>query len=593
MKKYSSEQNVQYLVALLKAYNIKKVVASPGTTNLSFVASLQCDPFFEIYSCVDERSAAYMAVGMSEESGEPVVITCTGATASRNYMSALTEAYYRKLPILAVTGTQDENRIGQLSSQLIDRSTPPKDVVVFSTHILAIKNDDDIYFTQLKLNQALSALHRRGGGPVHINLQTVYSRDFSVDRLPEVRTIKRISYRDIEQMPMLPNGRIGIFVGSHADFSESLTKAIDDFCASHDAVVFCDLTSGYYGEYRYSYSLPGSQKEAAYPVIAQLDLCIHIGEISAEYGSLGKLRRKEVWRVSEDGEMRDQFRAMTHIFEMAEEDFFNYYKMEGGERRNNYLVACRSLYDRLYSQIPELPLSNVWLAYKMHDKIPAGSVVHFGILNSIRSWNLFNLPPTVRSYGNVGGFGIDGCMSSMIGASLIRPKKLFFGIFGDLSFFYDMNAVGNRHIGNNVRILLVNNGRGQEFRNFYHTGSTFGEDADKYIAAAGHFGNMSRSIVKHYAEDLGYEYLCASSKEEFLAVYEHFLIPEMTDRPMLFEVFTGTKEESDALLSLWSIDKNTTDVAIGKVVKVLGGEIGVKKILGKKGIAFFRKLLRR
>ena len=115
MKKYySNEKNIEYLIAYLKEFNIRKVIASPGTTNLSFVASIQYDNFFEMFSCVDERSAAYMAVGMAEESGEPVVITCTGATASRNYLPALTEAYYRKLPILVITGTKTEERIGHL-----------------------------------------------------------------------------------------------------------------------------------------------------------------------------------------------------------------------------------------------------------------------------------------------------------------------------------------------------------------------------------------------------------------------------------------------------------------------------------------------
>ena len=100
-KYYSSERSIQLLISLLKQHNIKKIVASPGTTNLSFVASLQQDSWFEMYSSVDERSAAYIACGMAAELGEPVVLTCTGATASRNYISGLTEAYYRKLPVLA------------------------------------------------------------------------------------------------------------------------------------------------------------------------------------------------------------------------------------------------------------------------------------------------------------------------------------------------------------------------------------------------------------------------------------------------------------------------------------------------------------
>ena len=86
-KYYSSERSVQLLISLLKQHGIKKIVASPGTTNLSFVASLQQDEWFEVYSSVDERSAAYLACGMAEESGEPVVLSCTGATASRNIES--------------------------------------------------------------------------------------------------------------------------------------------------------------------------------------------------------------------------------------------------------------------------------------------------------------------------------------------------------------------------------------------------------------------------------------------------------------------------------------------------------------------------
>ena len=103
----SNERSVQLLISLLKQHNIKRVVASPGATNITFVGSLQNDAFFEIYSCVDERSAAYMACGLAAETGEPVVLSCTGATASRNYVPALTEAFYRKLPVLAVTSTQD------------------------------------------------------------------------------------------------------------------------------------------------------------------------------------------------------------------------------------------------------------------------------------------------------------------------------------------------------------------------------------------------------------------------------------------------------------------------------------------------------
>ena len=104
-KYYTDEKNAQIVIALLKAHGIRKVVASPGATNIPIVGSIQNDQFFDVYSSVDERSAAYLACGMAYASGEPVVLSCTGATASRNYMPGLTEAWYRKLPIIAIMST--------------------------------------------------------------------------------------------------------------------------------------------------------------------------------------------------------------------------------------------------------------------------------------------------------------------------------------------------------------------------------------------------------------------------------------------------------------------------------------------------------
>lgn len=600
MKKYSSEISVQYLVALLKAHNIKRVIASPGTTALSFVASMQSDPFFEMYSCVDERSAAYMAVGMAAETNEPVVITCTGATASRNYLPALTEAYYRKLPILAVTGTQYEGRIGDLHSQLIDRSSIQKDVAVLSVHIPGLvetSSFEEKRHAQVEMNRAITALTRRGGGPVHINLQTLYSRDFSVKELPEVKVIQRMSYSTVEQFPEMPLGRVAIWVGSHNTFSRELTEAIDHFCASRDAVVFCDHTSGYYGQYKVNFSLVAVQETYSSP-LSKLDLCIHIGEISAEYGSLS-MQKKEVWRVSEDGEIRDQFNKLSYIFEMTEADFFRFYTLENNEHKDNFLKACREEYDNVFKRMPEMKFTNIWAASMIIPKLPIGSVLHLGILNSLRSWNLFQLPNGVTSFANVGGFGIDGSVSTVIGASLMNKNKMYFCVVGDLAFFYDMNSLGNRHIGNNVRILIVNNGRGTEFRNFYHVGSTFGDDADAYIAAAGHYGNKSKSLVKNYAQDLGYEYLSASNKDEFLRVYDKFIDPKLSDKPIVFEIFTESSDESSTLKAIWNIESTKSGTLKNeikkKAVRLYHTEVGqtLIKILGEKGISFVKKMLRK
>lgn len=119
---YTDDKATQLLVALLKEYNIKNVVISPGTRNYGFAESIQQDDFFTAYSVIDERSAAYFATGIAFETGEPVVIACTGATASRNYLSAMTEAYYRHLPIIAVTCGHDFGCPYNITPQYTDRS---------------------------------------------------------------------------------------------------------------------------------------------------------------------------------------------------------------------------------------------------------------------------------------------------------------------------------------------------------------------------------------------------------------------------------------------------------------------------------------
>lgn len=579
-KFYTSERNVQIVLSLLKANGIRKIIASAGTTNFTFVGSVQNDPFFEVYSAVDERSAAYMACGMAAESGESVALSCTGATASRNYIPGLTEAYYRKLPVLAITSHQGTDRIGQLVPQNIDRRVIPNDIARISVVLPVVKDSRDEDYVVMEANKAMLELRRNGGGPVHINLITTYSRDFSVKELPPVTVMRRFQAWD--RLPELPGGRIGIYVGSHTRFSERQNTAIDRFCATHDAVVICDHTSGYYGKYRLLPTLVQLQSDATSP-FPQLDLMIHIGEISAA-SFYGTIPTNEVWRVSEDGELRDPFKKLTTVFQMSEEMFFFHYGKDGCDR-HGFIDECTELFSGIYERIPELPFSNIWAAGQLSSRLPKGALFHMGVSNTRRCWNIFQLPAGVESASNVGCCGIDGCVSALIGASLVNPDRLCYIVVGDLTFFYDLNSLGNRHIGKNLRIMLVNNGRGAEFRLNIHPCHVFGDDADKYMAAAGHFGNKSPLLVKHYAEDLGFRYLSAATKEEFMAALSDFTNPQVCDCSMVFELFTDPKDENEALYLMSHIQSNVKGIVRSKL------KDAVRNVAGEKGINAIKSIL--
>ena len=187
--------------------------------------------------------------------------------------------------------------------------------------------------------------------------------------------------------------------------------------------------------------------------------------------------------------------------------------------------------------------------------IPDNSIIHYGIQNSLRTWNFTQGPKYLLGYSNTGGFGIDGCVSSLVGASLAYPNKVYYGVVGDLAFFYDMNALGNRHIGNNIRLIVVNNGRGQQF------------------AAAGHNGDQSQSLLMHFAQDLGFRYFSASNKEELLQIIPQFTKKEI-EESIVLEVFTDTNDESESLRIICNLKIDVT-MEIVKHAKRIG-----RKILG-------------
>lgn len=510
-----------------------------------------------------------------------MALSCTGATASRNYVPGMTEAYYSNLPVLAITSTQHEGRIGQLFPQVLDRSNPMNDIVKKSVHVRQVHTGEDRWATEVAINDALLELRRHGGGPVHINLETTYSKDFSETELPKVKGIQRYFYSD--ELPKLERGRIEIYVGAHPRWSEELTEKVDAFCEKYDAVVNCEHISNYRGKYGIYSSLLASQ-ESYDSDLRHPKLMIHLGGVNGSGAASGN-KAGAVWRVHPDGEVRDAFRKLTKVFEMDELSFFTQYcEMTDTAGEMPYFQAYDAACRELETKVPDLPFSNAWMAQQTVAKLPAGSELHLGILNTLRTWSLFYIDPAkkIEIHSNTGGFGIDGLLSTLLGSALGNPNRLYIGVIGDLAFFYDMNALGNRHFPSNIRLMLVNNGRGTEFRNYNHPAARFGENADPYMAAYGHYGRQSRDLVQHYATDLGCKYLSASTKEEYLAQLQEFLTAQ-SDRPIVFEVFTDSQDESDALKILYHMDMSAEARA----------KSAVKNLLGEKGVTTLKKVLGR
>ena len=579
MSSCTDERNAQILIQVLKAHGIKKVIASPGTTNACLVSSMQSDPFFEIYSAPEERSGAYMACGMAAESGEPVVLSCTGATASRNYMPALTEAFYRKLPILTVTSSRRNAYIGHNCDQVTDRTVLPNDVAKISVQMPIVLDDVSEWNCTINANKAVLELYHRGGGPAHINLETTYSKKKVTDIQP-VRIIKR--FMKYDEFPNITAQRVCIFVGAHVEMDDKLERAISEFCKKYNGIVLCDHTSNYRGEYRAFCNIVANQYYWK-STIQNVELMVHIGDISS---SDYKIQAKEVWRVNPDGEIRDTFQKLYNVFEMKEVEFFEYYNKKKKDYSNNeLLIAYHQEEKEILSRMPELPFSNIWIASVTAKKLPSNSVLHLGIRNSLRSWNYFDTQETVTGYSNTGGFGIDGSLSTVIGAALCHPDRLYYCVLGDLAFFYDMNALGNRHVPSNIRILVVNNGLGFEMK-FpaswgYSIANSIGVSEDNYVCAAGHYS--SPDLIKSYVYGLGFEYLKVSTKDQYFDCLPKIVSNEKQDRALVVEIVVNSENEDAALNLIGSIMVDESNVA----------KAAIKKAIGKKGIDVIKKMMGR
>lgn len=540
---YTDDKNAQVVLSLLKQYGIRKIVINPGTTNVPIARSVSQDDFFEVYSIVDERSAAYFAGGLAFASGEPVVISCTGATASRNYLPGLTEAYYRKLPVIALTSRHHTVDYSDLYPQLLDRRVSQNDVKRFAALLPYVKDNEDYKKCIFLVNKALHFAVDKGGGPVHIDLTVSPKYSFTTKELPQVQKIDYYNAETISS-PMLKREskgkKVAVFIGSHKPFPAETQNAISNFALRYDAPVFCDHTSSYKGKNAVLVSVISDLRQTR----NKPDLVIDIGSISGDYSASRLFNGIATWRVSEDGEYHNRLgvEKLEKVFEMSERLFFDEMAAAASSHPSYYSDLKKEVGD---VKLPNLPLSNTYIASRVAQDIPKNSVLHLSILNSLRNMDFFNLDKSLLVSSNVGGFGIDGALSTAIGQAAADTNRLVFCLIGDLAFFYDMNALGMRHIGSNLRILLVNNGEGVEFRLNDRLESQWGEDTDQYIAAKGHNGSAALWVKSREMM-----YLSACSKEEFDQKFKEFVSPQIdhfSGKSVVFEVFTNVIDEQHAL----------------------------------------------
>jgi 2-succinyl-5-enolpyruvyl-6-hydroxy-3-cyclohexene-1-carboxylate synthase len=546
MKKYSSKRSIQILAHLLQQYGISDVIISPGSRNAPLAIHFSEIDAFNCYSIVDERSAAFVGIGMAKSEKKPVAITCTSGSAVANYYPAVTEAFYQNVPLLILTADRPTDFVDIFDGQTIRQ----KDI--FHQHSYgdfqlledSKENAEDVNFDIIK--KAIELCFEKQG-PVHINIPLEEPLYELVSELPSFPTVeKTIRHKEYEVPSNLiadwhTSQRIMILVGTK-DHSPELESQLTQLVKNHSVVILSEANSNLYHEkfFRHIDRYIFNFTEEDYKTYAP-DLLITIGQnvVSKKVKQfLRNARPKQHWHLDEVWQP-DTYFSLTEKIEVRPEVFFSkLLKFINLEPRAyfNLWDVLRDKKDARHEQfLNKAEFSDFYFFNKASQTIPENYNIHFSNSSAIRYAQLFDFGKR-KMYCNRGTSGIDGSTSTAMGFAIKNANPTLL-ITGDLGFFYDINGLWNQYIPPFVRIIIFNNGEGNIFKIIPGPGNANPNTLDEFIAT------KHRKHAEHLAKHFGFSYIKVEDEPTLDRVLENFFKPDL--QPKILEVNTYGKNSAD------------------------------------------------
>lgn len=544
---YTDKKNILQLVALLKAHRIQKIVLCPGSRNIPIVQTLVNIPEFTCYPVTDERSAGFFALGLALNGGSPAAICCTSGTALLNIHPAVAEAFYQQVPLVVISADRPAAWIGQMDGQTLPQPGVFGSLVKKSVNLPEVQSEEDEWYCNRLINEALMELDHHGKGPVHINVPI--SEPFfklPVTELPEARVITRYQGLNVynkDYQPLIDRlnryQRRMVVVGQ-MNLIYLFDKKYTKMLYKHFA---------WFTENISNQTIPGMPIRNIGPLLCSMDFEAQQKmrpELLITYGGhiiskrLKKFLRRhppvEHWHVAADGQVADLFGSLTTVIEMDPFEFLE----KIAPMMDNRTPEYPRTWENLSKNIPQavFPYSEMSAIGKIIHHLPSSCSLHLANSSTVRYAQLFPLPKDVEVLSNRGTNGIEGSLSTALGYAT-ASDKLNFIFIGDLSFFYDMNALWNANYGSNVRILLLNNAGGEIFHAL--PGLEMQDNSRRFITA------IHRTSARAWAEDRGFRYLSAHNEDELNQAAEIFTQPSITPQPLLLEVFTEKDQDIEHL----------------------------------------------
>lgn len=570
----------QTVIQLCKAKGVKHIVISPGSRNAPLIIGFSNDDYFKCYSIVDERCAAFFALGIAQKLQEPTAVVCTSGSALLNYYPAVAEAFYSDIPLIVLSADRPKHLIGIGDGQTINQKNVFENHILYASNLKLDLKDGDTngiveelpvfkslenkVETPLGLKKTIQEYNEEAinktinmallkNGPVHINMpfdEPLYDmiHELSVKPKPIIPESKPLQVDDsilgdcINDWNAASKKMIVVGVNQPNKIEQ---KWLEAFATDDSVVVFTETTSNLHHDAFFSSidKLIAPLKGEDFAKL-QPDILLTFGGLIVSKKVKVFLRKyspQQHWHIDLK-KANDTFFSLSHFIETTPNYFFSKFLPKIKAIKSNYTpfwnLIKESRLAKHNNYLDSIEFSDLKAFDTILGSIPNDTILQLGNSSTVRYAQLFDLNKTLEVFCNRGTSGIDGCTSTAIGCAVANHKQTTL-ITGDLSFIYDSNALWNNYIPNNFRIIVINNQGGGIFRILPGDKNT--KNFDTYFETNHHL------TAEHLSNMYGFEYESVSDEAALKSSLNLFY--SEGNQPKLLEVFTPKNLNDKVLLN--------------------------------------------
>lgn len=567
-------QPIHNIAEICAKKGIKNAILCPGSRSAALTISFVRHPKINTFSISDERSAAFIAIGMAQITQKPVVIVCTSGTAAYNFASAIAESFFQEIPLIILTADRPDEWIHQYDGQTIFQKDIYGKHVKKSYHFPSdYTHPDAVWQIERSLNEGINLSTTSPKGPIHFNIpirepfypteneQVTFDRHVRIINKPtSLPTLNEETWREIFEIWEKSERKL-IAIGQSSEIQLNNLKNISD---EFFVPIVGDIISNIHSDSSNFISTHdiflGGNNDSTF----QPDLLITAGMsfISKNLKIyLRKFQPKYHFHIQQHPDLIDPFQTLTHKFEVSPNYFFkklfedlDYQKFREGDEEDeadffdSWISKNSHSKKKLSDFLSSTEFSDLKAFEIVLNELPENSILHLGNSMSVRYANLIGLDSrkNIELFCNRGTSGIEGSLSTAVGQAMMT-NRIVTCILGDVSFMYDRNALWNNYLPKNLRIVVMNNHGGNIFRMI--------DGPSKQPELRDYFETNQRENCEFVAKQAGIDYaICKNindleinSKLLFEEKSQPFLLEIETDPLINKEVFMKFKQSTAEL----------------------------------------------